>query len=387
MYKSKHGVYSPELVQGTAGELTDALSEGYGDIAVDWDTPDHLMLEKLTENVFQFSAAKSYQQLRDITLALRDGEGNLREPGDFMEAVDALGYKYNREWLQTEYYTAVASATAAARWVEYNREADLFPMLRYETVGDNRVRAEHRLLDGIVRHIKDVFWQTYYPPNGFRCRCEALQEPDSDAAETGLPVHLPQVPPMFKTNLAENGLLFPKNHPYYEGVPKDVLRRAMQYLPEDYAYRTRDGYEEHAMLQHEPEAEENRAIAEILAGNGEKDIKLLPRLHEKEIDLRKKYYGEEYVREHPAKCPDSFIGGEPAEFKESGKANMSKRVLDASRQADIVVIKTKEVLTEGYIDMFIKGQWDHDDRLNVKRIIIINDGKTHKYERPEIQKR
>ena len=46
--------YSPELVKETADELTDAISEGYGDIAADWDTPDHLMLEKLVENVFQF---------------------------------------------------------------------------------------------------------------------------------------------------------------------------------------------------------------------------------------------------------------------------------------------------------------------------------------------
>lgn len=384
VYKSKNDHhYSPELVQETADELADAIGEGYGDLSVDWDTPDHLMLEKLVENVFSFSAAKSYQQLQDITNALIDGDGRQREFSDFKAAVDALGYKYNVDWLQTEYQTAVGSATMAARWAEYKKEADIFPMLQYQTVGDNRVRAEHKLLDGVTKHINDEFWKTYYPPNGWNCRCDVLQMPESDAKESSTPVHLPQVTPMFKTNLAENGLLFPKDHPYYDGVPKDILRRSMQYIPQDYAYRTKQGYAEHAMLQHEPEADENRTIAKMLSETGEKDIKLLPRLHEKEADLRRKYYGETYAQEHPTKCPDSFINGEPAEFKKSGKGNLSKRIHEASVQADIAIVKTKEVLSEDYIKRFVNGQWNMSDRENLKRIIIINDGKVHKYNRPK----
>nr|WP_255491191.1 phage minor head protein [Dysgonomonas sp. 520] len=340
------------------------------------------MLEKLVENVFSFSAAKNYQQLQDITLTLVDEDGNLREFNDFRAAVEELGYKYNVDWLQTEYQTAVASATAAARWVEYENEADIFPMLQYQTVGDSRVRASHQLLDGITRHVNDDFWETYYPPNGWNCRCEAIQLPESDAQATPTPLQLPPMQKMFKTNLSKTGLLFPKNHPYYDGVPKDVLRRAMQYLPEDYAYRSRREYDEHAMLQHEPEAEENRAIAQLLGESGEKDIKLLPRLHEKETELRKRLYGEDYAENHPTKCPDAFIDGKPAEFKETGKNNMSKRVQQAATQADTVVIKTKEVLTEGYIDMFINGQWQLNDRKNIERIIIINDGKVLKFKRP-----
>ena len=383
IYNSKNDrYYSPELVKKTAGKLADAISEGYGNISADWDTPDHLMLEKLTENVFSFSGAKNYQQLQDITQALRGEDGKLLDFSDFKQACDDIGHKYNENWLESEYQTAVSSAQSAARWCEFREEAGLFPMLQYQTVGDNRVRLSHQLLNGVTKHIDDEFWKTYYPPNGWNCRCEAIQMPEGDAQESETPVHLPPVQPMFKTNLAESGLLFPKNHPYYDGVPKDIIRRTMQYIPEDYAYRIKEGFEEHAMLQHEPEAAENREIAKLLADSGEKDIKLLPRLHEKEIELRHKYYGEEYTGNRPTKCPDSFIDGEPVEFKETGKGNISKRILEASKQADVVVIKSKDILTDDYIERQINSQWKMNDRDNLKRIIVINDGKVHKFERP-----
>lgn len=374
-------IYSPELVQKTAKDLTEAISEGYGNIGIDWDTPDHLMIEKLIENVFSFSAAKNYHQLRDITYTLKDEKGKLREFSDFKKQIEDLGYKYNTDWLQTEYQTAVASSTMAARWVEYQKEADIFPMLQYQTVGDSRVRVSHQLLDGTIKPINDPFWSTYYPPNGWNCRCDVLQVPESDVKPIN-PVELPYVPDMFKTNLAKNGLLFPKDHPYYEGVPKDVLRRSMQYLPKDYAFRSRKQYVEHAMLQYEPEANENREIAKALSKTGLMDIKLMPRLHEKEANLRVKLYGKDYCDKHPTKCPDSFISGEAVEFKEAGRNNMSKRILEASTQADIIVLKTKEILTDEYIERFIKGQWRQEDRKNVKEIIIISDNKVNRYKRP-----
>lgn len=370
-------------MQTTANKLLEAIAEGYGELEADWSTPDHKMLEKLVENVYSFSGAKNYQQLNDITQQLVGEDGKLREVGDFREAVEELGFKYNKTWLQTEYDSAVANATASARWVEFEQEAELFPMLIYQTAGDNKVRATHRALDGIIRHISDEFWDTYYPPNGWNCRCEALQMPDSDTKASNIPTELPSVQAMFRTNIAKEGLLFPKNHPYYDGVPKDVIRRSMQYLPKDYAFRTMDGFDEHAMLQHEAEAGENRTIARILAGSGEKDIKLMPRLHEKDKKTRTKIYGKEYCDAHPTKCPDGWMNGEAVEFKEVTKRNLSRRIHEASEQADVVVIKTKEILTEGYIEMFTKGQWTLDDRLNVKRIIIINNNKVHKFDRPE----
>jgi SPP1 gp7 family putative phage head morphogenesis protein len=44
----------------------------------------------------------------------------------------------------------------------------------YTTVGDNRVRDEHAVLDGIKLPKDDPFWQRFWPPNGYNCRCTVL---------------------------------------------------------------------------------------------------------------------------------------------------------------------------------------------------------------------
>jgi len=61
----------------------------------------------------------------------------------------------------------------------------------------------------------------YYPPNGWNCRCEALQIPTGYGPVTpkeNLPAIL--VPDLFKQNLAKTGTIFPKEHPYYKAIPK-----------------------------------------------------------------------------------------------------------------------------------------------------------------------
>lgn len=369
-----------------------AVYEGYGKdfTQVDWDTPDWEMLSKLTENVFQFSSAKCYQELNDITQLLRDGDGKLREFNDFREEVEKLDAKYNGTWLETEYNTAIGSATTAARWTEFQKEKKYFPMLQYQTIGDDKVRESHAALDGVKKHVDSDFWKTYYPPNGWNCRCEVLQLPDAEAPETPEEkITRPGVQSMFRTNLAESGLIFPKGHPYYDGVPKEVIKRALQYIPEKAAYRpkiTPNGkvYSEHVMAQWEPEATQNRKIAEILCDNGFEDVKLMPQIHIKEVALREKFYGKSYAQAHQTKCPDAFVNGKAVEFKTSAKKdNMSKRILTASKQADIVLIQCEDKLTMEYMNRFVNGQWALDDRANVKQIIIINDGKIHKFNRPK----
>jgi SPP1 gp7 family putative phage head morphogenesis protein len=318
--------FNPDLLKATAKKLTEAVQKGYGKdfLNVDWDTPDSAMITKLQASVWQFSAAKNYQELNDISRAMLGEDGNLLEFSDFKEKVKSLNYKYNKDWLETEYDSAISSATAAARWTEFEKNADIMPMLKYQTSGDDKVRADHKLLEGTTKPINDTFWKTYYPPNGWRCRCEAIQLPESSSAPVE-PKGLPNVPQMFRTNMAQNGVIFPKGHPYYKGVPKDVLRRSMQYIPPEYAFIPKEGYGEHAMVQYEPEAKENREIAEMLAKEGYKDIKLMPRLHEKETELREKLYGKEYAEQHPTKCPDCFADGKPIEFKGAVRKKMSKR--------------------------------------------------------------
>ncbi len=204
--------------------MLDAVSSGFGsDIAeVAFDSPDFEMLDKLVQNTFSFSGAKNWQELNDITQAMRDGD-KLIPFSDFMEKVKAINSKYNVDWLRTEYDTAIASAQSAARWTEFEQDADAHPLLKYQTIGDSRVRYSHAILNGVTRPIKDDFWTLYYPPNGWNCRCEAVQAGRSEKQTKVPAVSENSVPAMFRVNLAQKGLVFPMGHPYYDGIPDGVL--------------------------------------------------------------------------------------------------------------------------------------------------------------------
>ncbi|MGL4393604.1 MAG: phage minor head protein [Brevinema sp.] len=76
----------------------------------------------------------------------------------------------NRQ-LELMYTQNMNSAYSYGRYQGLIAATDIFPNWEYITIGDNRVRPAHAALNGVIRHNKDPFWDTHYPPNGFRCRC------------------------------------------------------------------------------------------------------------------------------------------------------------------------------------------------------------------------
>lgn len=63
------------------------------------------------------------------------------------------------------------SAYSGARYRRMRDNADNRPYWKYSTVGDRRTRPAHLDLSGMVFRYDDPFWATFYPPNGFNCRC------------------------------------------------------------------------------------------------------------------------------------------------------------------------------------------------------------------------
>jgi len=45
------------------------------------------------------------------------------------------------------------------------------PFLVYRTVGDDNVRDSHKAMEGFTAQRDHQIWGTWYPTNGFRCRC------------------------------------------------------------------------------------------------------------------------------------------------------------------------------------------------------------------------
>lgn len=73
--------------------------------------------------------------------------------------------------LKLIYEMNVRSAYAAGRWQQAQATKEAFPFMLMLTMRDERVRADHRELEGLVVPIDHPFLNVYYTPLGWRCRC------------------------------------------------------------------------------------------------------------------------------------------------------------------------------------------------------------------------
>lgn len=88
--------------------------------------------------------------------------------------------------LATIYDSNLRSARAAGQWTRIQRTKAVRPYLLYQLGPSERHRATHVAKKGLVLPVDDPFWLTWYPPNGWRCRCWVRQINRSEATRLGI---------------------------------------------------------------------------------------------------------------------------------------------------------------------------------------------------------
>ena len=88
--------------------------------------------------------------------------------------------------LNTIFDTNLRSAYSAGAWERIQRVKKTRPYLRYIAVLDNRTRDKHRQWHDVILPVDDPFWQKFYPPNGWHCRCTVQQLSMRDLKRLGL---------------------------------------------------------------------------------------------------------------------------------------------------------------------------------------------------------
>lgn len=194
--------------------------------AVPHEVPETLRYA-LENNGFIFSGLKTFHALREVGLSMLDDQGNVKPFDDFRKDVQQINQNYNVNWLYAEYKHALGSSLMAVKWNDLKQDTDRY-LLQYRTAQDSRVRPDHAALDGITLPADDPFWSKYYPPNGWGCRCQAVQvrrakyQPSDpkEAMKLGDEATDTLKQRMFRYNAGEDMQLFPPKHPYYKAPAK-----------------------------------------------------------------------------------------------------------------------------------------------------------------------
>lgn len=185
------------------------------------------LLNELKENIYMFSGAKTYHQIQDISL-IANSEA-IKSFSDFKKEALSIYKQYNKNWLETEYSTAIGQAQMAVRWEQVEAQKKELPYLKYIAVIDKNTSEICKPLDGVCLPVDDKFWNVNTPLNHFNCRCTVIQFDKTDATENGITSRkdadkatadiseLRQ--PLFEGNSGKDRLIFNGEHPYFE-VPK-----------------------------------------------------------------------------------------------------------------------------------------------------------------------
>lgn len=209
-----------DLYEAILDRMDAAIIDGFG--LVGDEELAATTFASFSDNVKRFSFAKTFQQINDMGNFILDADGNQIAFSEFKKSASQIFEIYNGTWLETEFNTAKSITESARQWVEIQAVKDTLPLLKYQTVGDGRVRQSHRTLDNVVRPVDDPFWDEHYPPNDFNCRCivEQIEEGDLTVLDD---TDIEPINELFRTNPAKTGQVFSEaDHPYFNGLGEAI---------------------------------------------------------------------------------------------------------------------------------------------------------------------
>lgn len=136
-------------------------------------------------DVISRRAVDELQRTLDTGSTLRDFSRAINEQSITLGIAPA-----DPSYLENVYRTNVASAYGAGRWQQMN-DPDVRvarPYRQWFTARDNRVRAEHAVMQGLVWRADNPAFDVIAPPAGFQCRCSLVTLSQEELEDEGLTV-------------------------------------------------------------------------------------------------------------------------------------------------------------------------------------------------------
>lgn len=361
------------------------------------------MRERLTRSNYIFSGIKTFHELNEAFPSMLDENGNKKPFERFLNDVQKINGTYNANYLHAEYNFVQASATMAAKWEQFSEDGDRYN-LQYRTAKDDKVRPEHAALDGVTLPMSDSFWETYYPPNGWNCRCTVVQVrkqkyPATEHAEAmsrGEEAMNGERYNIFRFNSGKQGKTMPDYNPYTIrrcndcDVAKGKLK--LSFVPENNlcasCIKTRECWARRQEDDPETfyECETRRGKVRVSSKHGKTEKKesvraatyLAEKKHEHEIDLIANPQNETSA--------DSFNRtlGIEQEYKVNTtptKSSIDNLIRKGAKQADDIVLFVDSEIS---LNDLSSALHDRVRRTNLKTVMIVIDEKDKTYTYDEI---
>lgn len=195
--------------------LNAAVAEGVSQSAAP-PTLESDFYKELRQSNGVFAAFKVHSMAEKMAALLTDADGKLKPFYQWKAEVEGIASHYVGPWLRTEYNTAVIRAHNAADWLQFERNRDILPNLRWMPTTSPNPEAEHKRFWSVklTRPIDDPFWNKHRPGDRWNCKCslEATDEPSTD-----IPDDADDEKPQrgLCGNPAKTGQIFDKSHPYF----------------------------------------------------------------------------------------------------------------------------------------------------------------------------
>jgi SPP1 gp7 family putative phage head morphogenesis protein len=94
-----------------------------------------------------------------------------KDENAWIQGPDGAYRKRLNGWrLDTIYNANLQSAYSAGRYIQQMGSA-FRPYWQYKAIMDSRTRPPHAAMHNKIWHRDNPIWDTWYPPNGFNCRC------------------------------------------------------------------------------------------------------------------------------------------------------------------------------------------------------------------------
>lgn len=361
------------------------------------------MRKRLQRSDYIFSGMKTFHELNEAFPSLLDSNGNRKTFEAFLNDVRKIDNTYNRGYLRAEYNFVQASAEMAAKWEQFAQDGDRYN-LQYRTQHDDKVRPEHAALNGVTLPPSDPFWEEYYPPNGWNCRCTVVQmrkskypaTPHDEAMALGEEALQRDTKGIFHFNPGKEDKTVPDYNPYTirrcrdcniakgkiklaRFVPENELCEACRLIRSCWA-RTKENAPETFS-----ECETSNGKLRVSSKHGKKEKKenvrvgrYLAEKHGYEIDLIANLQNETSA--------DSFNKTLGIEQEYKVNATPTKNSIDTlirkgAKQADDLVLFVDSDIS---LDDLSNALNDRVRRTNIKTVMVVIDGMDRTYTYDEI---